>query len=228
MLKSFFVPINSAGWPFIGVFSAVTVVLAYLSESAGWIGLIVTTWCVYFFRDPERVTPSDQNLIISPADGVIQSIQLAVPPPELEMGDEPLNRVAIFMNVFNVHVNRIPIAGIISKLAYRPGKFLNASFDKASEYNERQSIKITLPNNIEIAVIQIAGLIARRIKCDITENQTGKSGMRFGLIRFGSRVDIYLPTNIPISVIPGQLAISGETVIGNIASVKDPISGEDQ
>lgn len=228
MLKSFFVPINSAGWPFIGVFSAVTVVLAYLSESAGWIGLIVTTWCVYFFRDPERVTPSDQNLIISPADGVIQSIQLAVPPPELEMGDEPLNRVAIFMNVFNVHVNRIPIAGIISKLAYRPGKFLNASFDKASEYNERQSIKITLPNNIEIAVIQIAGLIARRIKCDITENQTVKSGMRFGLIRFGSRVDIYLPTNIPISVIPGQLAISGETVIGNIASVKDPISGEDQ
>lgn len=215
MLKSILVPINRAGWPFIAIFSAVTVIASYVSATVGWVGVILTIWCTYFFRDPDRFTPTRDDLIISPADGVVQMIQEAIPPSELEMGDQPLMRIAIFMNVFDVHVNRVPISGIISKLSYRPGKFFNASLDKASVFNERQSIRLTLPNKIEIAVVQIAGLVARRIKCDIKEEQSVITGQRFGLIRFGSRVDIYLPTTVTILVGVGQRAIGGETVIAD-------------
>ena len=148
MLQSIFVPINRAGWPFIAVFFSLTVIAAYFSEPLGWVGVIITGWCVYFFRDPERFTPTRDGLVISPADGAVQMIEEAIPPSELEMGDKPLNRIAIFMNIFDVHVNRVPIGGKISKLAYRPGKFLNASLDKASESNERQSIRLTLPNKM--------------------------------------------------------------------------------
>ena len=226
MLKSIFVPINRAGWPFIAIFCSLTVIVTYFSESFGWFGVIITTWCVYFFRDPARITPTRDDLIISPADGVVQMIEEASPPEELEMGSEPFNRIAVFMNVFDVHVNRIPTGGKISKLAYRPGKFLNASLDKASEFNERQSVRLTLPNKIDIAFVQIAGLIARRIKCDIKEKQAVVTGQRFGLIRFGSRVDLYLPQNIPILVSVGQRSIAGETVIADLKLHEPSRSGE--
>ena len=226
MLKSIFIPINRAGWPFIAIFFSLTVIVTYFSESFGWFGVIITTWCVYFFRDPARITPTRENLIISPADGVVQMIEEATPPEELEMGSETFNRIAVFMNVFDVHVNRIPTGGKISKLAYRPGKFLNASLDKASEYNERQSVRLTLPNKIDIAFVQIAGLIARRIKCDIKEKQAVITGQRFGLIRFGSRVDLYLPKNIPILVSVGQRSIAGETVIADLKLHEPSRSGE--
>jgi len=226
LLKSIFVPINKAGWPFIAIFAAITVVAAYVSEPLGWIGVVLTAWCTYFFRDPDRFTPTRDGLVISPADGVVQMIQDAVPPPEIEMGDQSLNRISIFMNVFDVHVNRTPIAGTISKLAYRPGKFLNASLDKASEFNERQSVRLTTAENVEIAFVQIAGLVARRIKCDIEEGQTLQTGERFGLIRFGSRVDVYLPKEVPALVAVGQRAIAGETVIADFQATEQPRNGE--
>ncbi|MFP6712690.1 MAG: phosphatidylserine decarboxylase [Rhodospirillales bacterium] len=226
MLKSVFVPINRAGWPFIAIFAAITVVAAYFGELLGWVGVILTTWCTYFFRDPDRFTPTREGLVISPADGVVQMIQDAVPPPEIEMGDQPLNRISIFMNVFDVHVNRTPIAGTISKLAYRPGKFLNASLDKASEFNERQSVRLTTSGDIDIAFVQIAGLVARRIKCDIQEGQEVITGQRFGLIRFGSRVDVYLPKDVPALVAVGQRAVAGETVIADFQADEQSRSGE--
>jgi phosphatidylserine decarboxylase len=226
LLKSVFVPINRAGWPFIAIFAAITVVAAYFSELLGWVGVILTTWCTYFFRDPDRFTPTREGLVISPADGVVQMIQDAVPPPEIEMGDQPLNRISIFMNVFDVHVNRTPIAGTISKLAYRPGKFLNASLDKASEFNERQSVRLTTSGDIDIAFVQIAGLVARRIKCDIQEGQEVITGQRFGLIRFGSRVDVYLPKDVPALVAVGQRAVAGETVIADFQADEQSRSGE--
>ena len=215
MLKSVFVPINRAGWPFIALFAALTVIAAYFNEPAGWVGVILTIWCTYFFRDPDRFTPTRDGLVISPADGVVQMIQEAVPPAELEMGDQPLNRIAIFMNVFDVHVNRVPIAGTITKLAYRPGKFLNASLDKASEFNERQSVRLTTTGGADIAFVQIAGLVARRIKCDIQEQQSVITGERFGLIRFGSRVDVYLPPGFSPRVLAGQISIAGESTIAD-------------
>ena len=226
MLKSIFVPINRAGWPFVATFFSATVILAYFSEPIGWIGVIITTWCAYFFRDPDRFTPTRVGLVISPADGVIQSIQEAIPPAELEMGDKPYNRVAVFMNIFDVHINRIPVAGMVSKLFYCPGKFFNASLDKASEFNERQSIRLTLANNRDIALVQIAGLIARRIKCDVKENQSVKTGQRFGLIRFGSRVDVYLPKDVSILVVPGQRTVGGETVLADFESLEKIRIGE--
>jgi len=226
LLQSIFVPINRAGWPFIAVFFSLTVIAAYFSEPLGWVGVIITGWCVYFFRDPERFTPTRDGLVISPADGVVQMIEEAIPPAELEMGKKPFNRIAIFMNVFDIHVNRVPIGGKISKLAYRPGKFLNASLDKASEFNERQSIRLTLPNKMDIAFVQIAGLIARRIKCDIQEEQTVRTGQRFGLIRFGSRVDIYIPRKIPVLVAIGQRSIAGETVIADLELQEPSRNGE--
>jgi len=226
LLKSIFVPINKAGWPFVAIFAAMTVIAAYFSEPLGWIGVILTVWWAYFFRDPDRFTPTRDGLVVSPADGVVQMIQDAVPPPEIEMGDQLLNRISIFMNVFDVHVNRTPVAGTISKLAYRPGKFLNASLDKASEFNERQSVRLTTADNIEIAFVQIAGLVARRIKCDIKEGQNVLTGERFGLIRFGSRVDVYLPKDISALVAVGQRMIAGETVIADLQATEQPRNGE--
>ena len=226
MLKSVFVPINRAGWPFIAIFAVVTAGLGYFSDIAGWVGVIFTLWCVYFFRDPDRVTPTRDGLIISPADGVVQSIGKFAPPPELHLGDAPRTRIAIFMNVFDVHVNRVPIAGIITRQAYRPGKFFNASLDKASEFNERQALTVKTAGGHEIGFVQIAGLIARRIICDVSVDQELKTGERFGLIRFGSRVDVYLPDNIPALVTVGQRAVAGETVIADVKSKEDNRDGE--
>jgi len=226
LLKIVLVPINPAGWPFIGLFAAATVGLFMLSEPLGWIGVILTAWCTYFFRDPDRVTPTRDGLIISPADGVVQLIDSAVPPPELDMGDEERPRVCVFMNVFNVHVNRVPMDGKITKVSYRPGRFFNASLDKASEFNERMSIRMTTSDNHDIAFVQIAGLVARRIKCDIIEGQDVKAGERFGLIRFGSRVDIYMPKGVAPLVCLGQTTIAAETIIADVPASEAARTGQ--
>ena len=226
MLKTVLVPIHPAGWPFIAAFAIGAVVLAWWMEPLGYLGAVLTAWCAYFFRNPDRVTPTRQGLVISPADGVVQSIVRAVPPAELEMGDAPLTRVAVFMNVFNVHVNRAPIDGTISKVSYRPGKFLNASLDKASVDNERQSLKITTADGKDIAFVQIAGLVARRILCWTQEGDQMKAGERFGLIRFGSRVDVYLPDGTEPLVAVGQTAVAGETVLADLAAEEQARAGE--
>jgi phosphatidylserine decarboxylase len=202
------------------------VFLAWWIEPLGYLGAVLTAWCAYFFRNPDRVTPTRKGLVISPADGVVQSIVRAAPPAELEMGDAPLTRVAVFMNVFNVHVNRAPIDGAITAVSYRPGKFLNASLDKASEDNERQSLKITTAEGKDIAFVQIAGLVARRILCWAKEGDQMKAGERFGLIRFGSRVDVYLPDGTEPLVAVGQTAVAGETVLADLASEEQARAGE--
>ena len=226
MLKTVLVPIHREGWPFIAVFAVVAATLTWWFEPLGYVGFIVTAWCAYFFRNPDRVTPVRSGLVVSPADGIVQSIVDAVPPEELGMGDQSLLRVAIFMNVFNVHVNRIPSDGKISAMNYRPGKFFNASLDKASIDNERQSIKITTAKGQDIAFIQIAGLIARRIKCWAKVGDTMKAGERFGLIRFGSRVDVYLPVGVQPFVSIGQTAVAGETVIADLELEEAARAGE--
>ena len=224
-------PINRAGLPFIAAFAVVTVVLFLLAEPLGWLGVLATAWCIAFFRDPDRVTPMGQTLVISPADGLVLPVVNAVPPVELGLGTEPRPRVSIFMNVFDVHVNRSPVTGVVKRTAYRPGRFMNASFDKASEDNERMSLAIevagaagpdgaTGSGNAEpvtIAVVQIAGLVARRIVCDVSEGSPLQAGQRFGMIRFGSRVDVYLPQGIAPLVAAGQRTIAGETVIADLA-----------
>ncbi len=217
-IKSVMVPIHPAGWMFIAIFAIVSLILSMLSSFFIFIGLIATGWCIYFFRDPYRITPMREGLIISPADGMVQKISKCIPPAELDLGDNERTRVSIFLNVFNVHVNRIPIEGSITKLHYHEGAFFNAALDKASEENERQSVKITTPDDLTIGVVQIAGLVARRIICDLKEGQSVKTGEKFGIIRFGSRVDIYLPADVLPQVIEGQLAVGGETVIADLKS----------
>ena len=226
MLKTVLVPVHSAGWPFIVLFASVGILMTWMFAPLGFIGLVLTTWCIYFFRDPPRVTPDGDGLVISPADGVVQSIVQAAPPAELEMGPEPRTRVAVFMNVFNVHVNRIPITGTISATAYRPGKFFNASLDKASELNERNSLKVTTKDGQDVGFVQIAGLIARRIICNAKVGDWMHAGERFGVIRFGSRVDVYLPDGVAPKVLVGQLAVAGETVLADLASNEGPQQSE--
>ena len=218
MLSTVVKPIHKEGYKFIAIFAAVTVVLFLIWQPLGWVGVGLTVWCYYFFRDPDRQTPVREGLMVSPADGVISLIEPAVPPVELGMGDQPLTRVSVFMNVFNCHVNRAPIAGRITKISYRPGKFLNASLDKASVDNERNSMVIEMEDGRQIAVVQIAGLVARRILCEVTEGQALETGERFGMIRFGSRVDVYLPDGVQPLVALGQVMISAETVIADLTS----------
>lgn len=226
LLRDVFVPINRAGWPFIAAFAVVTVVLAVIAEPLGWIGGALTLWCVFFFRDPDRVTPVRPGLIVSPADGLVRWVGPALPPPELELGGDPRQRVSVFMNVFDVHVNRIPADGVIDRLFYRPGRFFNASLDKASEDNERQSIVVTASGGERIGVVQIAGLVARRIQCRLESGQAVRGGERFGMIRFGSRVDVYLPEGTAPLVALGQRTIAGETVIADLQSIELPRAGE--
>ena len=212
--------INKAGYPFIGIFFIITLLLFSLSDFLGWIAFLLSLWCVYFFRDPERFTPIESNLVISPADGKVLNISDSNSPDIL--GDTKklkYKKISIFMNIFNVHVNRIPLSGKIIWLKYVPGTFFNASLDKASEKNERMIIKIDIGKNKYIYVVQIAGLIARRIKCDLNENQKVTTGERFGIIRFGSRVDLYLPPEIKINVIEGQTTIGGETIIADLKKI---------
>lgn len=225
-MKTVLVPINPAGWPFIAIFAVAALILAYIAEPLGWAGAVLTLWCVYFFRDPDRVTPTRAGLVIAPADGRVCLIDEAVPPAELELGDEPMSRVCIFMNVFNVHVNRAPMEGTISKIAYRPGKFLNAEMDKASEFNERMSLAMTTSHGPTVAFVQIAGLVARRIVCQVHEGTALKAGERFGLIRFGSRVDVYMPRGTAPLVCVGQLTTAGESVIADLTSKEPARTGE--
>ena len=218
MLSTFLKPMHREGYRFVAVFAAATAGLFWLAEPLGWIGVCLTVWCYYFFRDPPRVTPLRDGLVISPADGVVSMIGPAIPPEELGLGPAALTRISVFMNVFNCHVNRLPIAGSIMKVAYRPGKFLNASLDKASVDNERNALAIRLPDGRDYAVVQIAGLVARRIVCDVKAGQTLRTGERFGMIRFGSRLDVYLPAGVQPLIALGQSALAGETVLADLAS----------
>jgi phosphatidylserine decarboxylase len=215
-IRTVLVPLNREGWPFVALFALGAAVLLWLWAPLGWLGVLLTAWCAYFFRDPERVTPAGDGLVLSPADGVIQAIEPVAPPAELGMGERPRQRIAIFMNVFDVHVNRIPADGEVTALAYRPGSFVNASLDKASEDNERQAVRIATADGRELAVAQIAGLIARRIVCNLYDGQKVSAGERFGMIRFGSRVDVYLDDGHVPQVLVGQRAIAGETVLAAV------------
>lgn len=207
-------PIHEEGYPFIGAFALASLVLFWLWTPLGWIGCMLTVWCALFFRNPVRVTPTREGLVIAPADGRVSMIAPAVPPAEMGLGDQPLLRISIFMSVFNCHVNRSPVAGKIERIAYRPGKFVNAELDKASEDNERNALVIATPAG-RIGVVQIAGLVARRIVSFVREGQSVAAGERFGLIRFGSRLDVYLPEGGKPLVAVGQTAIAGETVLAD-------------
>ena len=226
MLKSIraaLVPIHVEGHRFIALFAAVTVLLFWLlPDFFGWIGVVLTLWCAYFFRDPERVTPVRDGLVISPADGRVSSIEEVPVPSELDLDGERLTRISVFMNVFDVHVNRAPVDATITRLEYVPGKFINAELDKASEDNERQALSLEMADGVKIGVVQIAGLIARRIVKFVDEGNSLKAGQRFGLIRFGSRVDVYLPAGKVAQVVVGQRAIAGETVLADLASSELP------
>ena len=226
MLQGFFVPLHREGWRFVAAFAVLDLVLWWLAAPLGWLGLIATAWCAYFFRDPPRVTPRRAGLVVSPADGVVQMIQPAVPPTELGLPPQPLTRISVFMNVFDVHVNRTPCPGTVTGLAYRPGAFFNAALDKASELNERQSLRLRLADGRELVVVQIAGLVARRIRCEVAAGQALQLGERIGLIRFGSRVDVYLPDGVAPLVAVGQRAVAGETVIADLQSSEPARLGE--
>lgn len=226
ILKPVLVPIHPAGWPFIAAFGVVAAGLALMFQPLGWLGAALTLWCTYFFRDPPRVTPVRPGLLVSPADGVVQMIQPATPPAELGLGAAPRSRLSIFMNVFNVHINRMPVDGEIVGLAYHPGKYFNASLEKASEFNERQSVRVRVADGRDIGVVQIAGLVARRIRCDLKLGQIVRGGQRFGLIRFGSRVDVYLPEGVTALVTVGQTMIAGETVIADLSGTEGMRAGE--
>lgn len=216
MLGTFIKPMHREGVKFVAIFAAVTVGLFLISDILGWIGVGLTVWCYYFFRDPERFPPEREGLIVSPADGIVSLIEPAVPPAELGLPDQPLTRVSVFMSVFNCHVNRTPISGEITAIAYRPGKFFNASLDKASVDNERNSLAIRMADGRSIAVVQIAGLVARRIVCFTEIGAQMQTGERFGLIRFGSRLDVYLPEGVEPAVRLGQTMIAGETVLADL------------
>ncbi len=223
VLNEVLVPVNKAGHPFIGAFAAFTFIFFLLSQPLGWIGVVLTLWCVYFFRDPVRVTPTREDLVISPADGRVLHVTKALPPKEIWEKDENGNpiepkallRIAIFMNVFDVHVNRVPVAGRIKNVVYHEGKYFNADLDKASEENERNTLVMEDPKGREVIFTQIAGLVARRILCFKKTDDNLTVGQRYGLIRFGSRVDVFLPEGAVPMVIPGQKTLAGETVIAD-------------
>lgn len=216
-LKLALFPIHKEGHKFILIFAIVTIILALMNDTLGLIGLVLTLWCIFFFRDPERVVPSDEDAIISPADGVVTKIEEGVRAPEdLGYGDQKWNKMSVFLNVFNVHVNRTPVAGTVTKVSYKAGKFLSANAEDASEQNERNSVVIKTEKGDEIIFVQVAGLVARRIVSDIKEGQKVKAGDRYGIIRFGSRADLYFPANVEIKSLLGQVMIGGETIIARI------------
>lgn len=206
-------PIHKEGHVFVAIFFAVSILLFLVAEPLGWVGLLVTAWCLYFFRDPVRVIPDEDNVMVSPADGTVCAVSEATPPAELGMGEEPRTRISVFLSVFNVHVNRTPAAGEVTAVAYVPGKFLNAAATEASEENERQLIRMTTEDGHDVAFAQVAGLVARRILCDLDVGQTVERGATFGLIRFGSRTDIYLDEGQTATVKVGQTMVGGETII---------------
>ncbi len=213
-------PIHPEGYPFIGGFALLSLFLFWLWPPLGWLGTLATLWCAYFFRDPQRVTPMREGIVVAPADGRVSQIANAVPPKELGLGERPLVRISIFMSVFDCHVNRSPVAGRIERIVYRAGKFISADLDKASEDNERNAFVIAAGNGVRIVVIQIAGLVARRIVSFVREGEAIAAGQRIGMIRFGSRVDVYLPDGSRPLVAEGQTALAGETLLADLRSAE--------
>lgn len=218
-IKNAFPPIHREGIPFIASFAVLTLILGWIWSPLFYLGLALTIWCALFFRDPKRVTPVSDELVISPADGKVSHVGNIVPPSELGLGNEPMLRISVFMNVFNCHVNRAPMRGKIERIVYKKGSFLNAELDKASDENERNSLVLETERG-EIAVVQIAGLVARRIVCWANQGDEIVSGERFGLIRFGSRLDVYLPPKAVPMVFVGQTAVAGETVLATFGKNK--------
>jgi len=214
------VPIHPQGLPFIGLFALASLVLFFVWTPLGWIGVLLTAWCTFFFRDPPRVTPIRDGLVVSPADGRVSLVANVVPPKELDLGDRPLPRISVFMSVFDCHVNRSPVAGRVERIVYRAGTFLNADLDKASEDNERNALVIDTTSG-RVGVVQIAGLVARRILCFVREGEMVGAGDRFGMIRFGSRLDVYLPEGARPMVAEGQTALAGETVLADLKGIND-------
>jgi phosphatidylserine decarboxylase len=208
-------PIHREGLPFIAAFALASLVLLWLWSPLGWLGVLATLWCAYFFRDPERVTPIRDGIIVAPADGRVSRVANAVPPKELALGERALPRISIFMSVFDCHVNRSPLDGRIERIVYNHGAFVSADLDKASESNERNSLVIAT-NEARVGVVQIAGLVARRIVCFVREGATVRAGERIGMIRFGSRVDVYLPYGVRPLVAESQTAIAGETILADL------------
>ncbi len=219
-IRKQFVPIHPEGYPFIGGFALASLILFWLWAPLGWVLTLATVWCVYFFRDPPRVTPVRDGIVVAPADGRVSQIVNAAPPPELNLGAQPLPRISIFMSVFDCHINRSPVAGRIERIVYRAGKFLSADLDKASKDNERNALVIATAIGQRLAVIQIAGLVARRIVPFTREGETVSAGQRIGMIRFGSRVDVYLPAGTRFLAAEGQTAIAGETVLADLAATE--------
>ncbi|MDB5591704.1 phosphatidylserine decarboxylase [Enterovirga sp.] len=214
-VRRLFVPIRPEGYPFIAIAVAIAVGLSFVWTPLFWAFVVVALWVCYFFRDPARTTPVRDGLVVSPADGRVSLITVVTPPPETGLSPEPRLRVSVFMNVFDCHVNRSPVAGRLARIVYTPGLFLNAELDKASEDNERNALVIESGGH-QIGVVQIAGLVARRIVGWVAAGDTLATGQRFGLIRFGSRVDVYLPTSAQVLVGVGQKAIAGETVLADL------------
>lgn len=226
MLKIVAIPMHKEGRKFVAAFAIATALLTAVWAPLFWIGLGATVWCYYFFRDPVRVVPQHPSLVLSPADGIVSLIQEVVPPDDLGLGTAPLIRVSIFMNVFNCHINRAPISGTVRHVAYHHGKFLNASLDKASIHNERNGLTIEAADGTRIGVVQIAGLVARRIVCFVREGDSRAAGERFGLIRFGSRLDVFLPKGIQPRVSVGQTAVAGETILADLSQSSQTLPGK--
>ncbi len=224
MLSHVLAPIHRDGWRFIAIFAVVALILYWIARPLGWLGFLATLWCIYFFRDPWRVSPQRAGLVLAPADGLIIAVDEAPPPPELGFGVQTMRRIAIFMSVLDVHVNRAPMAGHVAKLAYTKGKFFNASLDKASLDNERMATKLSTADG-DIGVVQIAGLIARRIVCTLREGEEIGAGQRIGLIRFGSRAEVYLPQSWAVLAVTGQRALGGETVLADARATEPPRRG---
>jgi phosphatidylserine decarboxylase len=225
MLRQILAPLHPDGWKFFAIGAVVTIVLLLLWRPAGWLALIVTLWIAYFFRDPWRVTPTRAGLVVSPADGIVVTLAQAVPPAELAMGSAPATRIGIFLNLLDVHVARAPLAGRVVARNYIAGRFINASLDKASEHNERLALRLAPNDGAEIGCVLIAGLVARRIVCPLGEGQIIAAGERIGIIRFGSRVDLYLPPEYVSLVVPGQRMVGGETVLADRAATEPPREG---
>ncbi len=225
MLRSVLAPLHPDGLKFVLAVALATVLLFLLWTPAGWAAAVVTLWMVYFFRDPWRVTPTREGLLVSPADGIVTSVTLARPPPELEMGDSEVARIGIFLNIFDVHVTRAPVGGRVVALRYTKGRFVNASHEEASLNNERMAIRVAPPEGPEIAYMQVAGLVARRIVCDLREGQRIATGQRMGIIRFGSRVDVYCPPPYVTMVVAGQRMVGGETILADRLAQELPRQG---
>ncbi|MDR3179747.1 MAG: phosphatidylserine decarboxylase [Holosporaceae bacterium] len=215
-------PFDREAWKFAAFFAIVAILFSHVNANLGWGGFIATVCCLLFFRDPERVHPQKKDIVLSPADGIVLKVSEGDAPAELELKGD-WKKVSIFMSIFNVHVNRAPVAGTVEKIVYTPGKFFNVTLDKASEYNERQATYLKTVDDVAVVFVQIAGLVARRIRCDIREGQELKMGDRIGLIRFGSRVDVYFPKTATVFVEEGQVMVAGETILAQLKTKNDEL-----